>query len=289
MLDNEVTNTGDTSTGADLSDSQIDSLLNEGSPSRNIPMESPKAQAPAAPQSYKLTVNGKQIEAPLEKVLQWAQMGYNYPQKAAELNQKEQDFLKRQQEIQELENKWKPYKEVDEYASKNPDWWTQVQQSYQQKITAAESNPEITQLKQELAELKKFRDELSTEKQSTKIQEEDKRLAGEVESIRKTYSNIDFDTPDEEGLNLEMKVLKHAQENGIPTFRAAFRDYYHDHLLGKAKEEGKELVSKEIQKRTKLGILGETSKPTKGLKPAENVKNKTYEQLAREALEELGA
>jgi hypothetical protein len=70
-------------------------------------------------------------------------------------------------------------------------------------------------------------------------------------------------------------------------FRAAFRDYYNDHLLGKAKEEGKELVSKELQKRTKLGILGESPKPSKGLTVAAGVKNKSYNDLVQEALAEL--
>ncbi len=276
--------------GADLSDQQMDSLLSQESPSRDIPMEAAKPQAQAqTPQSYKLTINGKEIEAPLDKVLQWAQMGYNYPQKAGELNQKEQAFLKRQQELEERESKWKPYKEVDEYATQNPDWWGQVQEAYKQKIAGAQTNPELQQLKQELQELKKFKEEFHTEKQTLKAQEEDQKLSQEVESIRKTYPNIDFQTPDEEGKSLEMKVLQHAMDHNIASFRVAFRDYYHDHLLGKAKEEGKELVSKEVQKRSKLGILGESPKPTKGLKPAENVKDKSYEQLAREALEELGA
>lgn len=275
--------------GASMSDSEMDAAISAESPSREIPMSAPKAQAAPTPQEYTLKIKGQEIKAPLDKVLQWAQMGYDYPQRAAELNKQQQEFQKRQQEIAELEKKWSPYKEVDEYAAKNPDWWQQVQAQYKQKIAGAETNPEVAALKQELAELKAFRDELKNEKQSQKILEEDQKLSQEVESIRKTYSNIDFDTPNEEGLSLEMQVLKHANENGIPTFKAAFRDYYHDHLLSKAREEGKELVSKEVQKRTKLGILGETSKPTKGLKPAENVKDKSYEQLAREALDELGA
>jgi hypothetical protein len=285
-IEGQIDSGSDTSAG--MSDEQMDSLLTQEAPSREIPMSAPQPQA-QAPQNYKIKVNGKEIEAPLDKVLKWAEMGYNYPQKAQELNQKEQAFLARQKQIEELENKFKPYKEVDEYASKNPDWWTQVQQQYQQKIAGAQTNPELQQLKEELQELKKFRDEYSTEKQSLKAQEEDKKLSGEVESIRKSYPNIDFDSPDDDGKSLEMKVLQHAMDHGIQSFRVAFRDYYHDHLLGKAKEEGKELVSKTIQQRSKLGILGETSKPTKGLKTAENVKSKTYEQLAREALEELGA
>lgn len=278
-----------------MSDEAMDQALNQGGPSRDIPMTAP---APTAQQDFQetLTINGKEIKASREQLKKWAEMGYNYPQKAEALNKQQQEFMTKQQQLEaqwkERESKWAPYKEVDEYAAKNPDWWTQVQQSYQQKMQGAESNADVARIKQELlAELnpvKEFMQNQITKEQNLKVQEEDSKLGQEVESIRKTYSNIDFDTPDEDGKSLEMKILKHAMDNNISSFKTAFRDFYHDHLIGKAKEEGKELVSKEIQKRTKLGILGETSKPTKGLKYAENVKDKSYSQLIEEAKSEMG-
>jgi hypothetical protein len=151
--------------------------------------------------------------------------------------------------------------------------------------------PEIQALKSELAELKQFRDEYTSEKSASRMENEDKVLSQEVDSIRKQFPNIDFDTPDENGKSLEMKVLDHAQSMGLDGskpghFRSAFRDFYHDQLISRAKDEGKETVSKTIQKQTKLGLLGETSKPTRGLKVAENVKNKSYEALLQEAIEE---
>lgn len=285
-------NIGDTEVGApEMTDTEMDSVLNAERPSTEIPMTA-APQAPTTPQEYTIKVNDREIKAPLEKVLQWAQLGYQYPQKAGELNKQQQEMQARQAELekqrQEYEQKFTPYKEVDEYAAKNPDWWAQVQAQYKQKLAGATSNPEVEQLKAELADLKKFRDDYNNEKQNKQIQEQDSKLSQEVESIRKQYSNIDFETPDADGLNLEMKILKHAQEENLPNFRVAFRDYYHEYLTGKAKEEGKELVTKEVQKRTKLGILGESSKPTKGLKVAENPKNKSYNDLKREAMEELG-
>ena len=277
------------SSSPDLSDEQIDGLLNGDTQSRDIPMKSETNQPPTQDE-YTLNVNGKEVKASRDQVLKWAQMGYGYPQKAQEYNQMKaqvEQWATRQQELQELEKKFAPYKEVDEFASKNPDWWTTVQEQYKQKIAQAETNPEIAALKQELQDLKKFREELTTKEKTQAIEQEDQKLAGEVESIRKSFPNLDFDTPDESGKSLEMKVLEHAVNHDIKSFRIAFRDYYHDHLLSKAREEGKELVSKEVQKRTKLGILGESSKPTKGLKVAENVKDKSYEALMREALDEL--
>jgi hypothetical protein len=277
---------------SELTDDQIDTLVDgESSSSANIPMRDTASPTPTSWSEDVIKVNGKEVKGTREQILQWAQLGHGYPQKAQEFNQMKarvDEWSKRQQELDERDQKWKPYKEVDEFATKNPEWWQQVQESYKNKIAGAQSNPELAALKEELAELKKFRDEISTDKKVAKEQEEDQKLVGEVDSIRKSYPDIDFDTPDEEGSSLEMKVLKHAVDNGMNSFKAAFRDYYHDQLLAKAEERGKSQVAKDIQKRTKLGILGETSKPTKGLRVAENVQNKSYEDLEREIKQELG-
>ncbi len=283
----------------EFTDEQVDSLLNgAGAGPREIPMTAEKPQDTSPWKEDSFTANGKPVKGTREQILQWASMGYNYPQKAQELNLKQQEWQRQQQETEakwkENEQKWAPYQEVDKYASANPDWWSQVQSAYKEKLQGAQSNPEIAQLKNELAELKAFRDEYKTEKETVKTQEHDKALSSDIESIRKQYTNIDFDTPDTEGVNLEMKVLKHAMEMGLDGskpghFKAAFRDYYHDDLVNRAREEAKSTATKDIQKRSKLGILGESSKPTKGLKGAEGVKNKSYEQLAQEALDEIGA
>lgn len=277
----------------------MDSLIEGKQESTDIGQR--QEQAPQTPQEYTLKIKGKEIKAPWEKVQQWAQLGYDYPQKAQELNQwksKYEEAIQKERQLQELEQKFKPYREVDEFAAQNPQWWQEIQAAYQQKMqNSSGTPPEVARIKQELlqelAPVKQFIEQQQLEKQSLKNQEEDKLLSADIESIRKSFPNIDFDSPDEEGKNLETKVLEHAMTMGLDGskpghFRAAFRDFYHDHLVGKAREEGKELVSKEVQKRTKLGLLGESSKPTKGLKVAENVKAKTYNDLEREALEELG-
>lgn len=275
----------------DLSDDQIDSLLSDKG-SSDIPMtsEKPAPQAPT-PQEYTLKVNGKEIKAPIEKLMTWAQQGYDYPQRMQEVNKKLQTYeeqAKQWQTWKELEQKWSPYKEVDEYAQKNPQWWSEIQKAYQERSqTENPLAPEIQSLKQQLEDLKQFKEQLSSEKQQERIRQEDEQLSREVESIRKQFPNLDFDTPNDDGKSLEMQVLEHAQRNGLQSFKVAFRDFYHDQLVTRAREEGKELASKEVQKRTKLGILGESPKPVRAIREAQNIKSKSYDDLAREALEEL--
>lgn len=283
--------------GSELSDAEMDALVSGESAPREIPMRADETPAAQAPQEYSLKVNGQEIKAPLDKVLQWAQQGHSYAQKTAEFKSQQEAWQKEAEQrdnyYKELEQKWTPYKEVDEYAAKNPDWWAQVQEQYKQKIAGAETNPEVAQLKQELADIKKFIDNSKAEKTAEQIAKEDQMLSEEINSVRKSFSNIDFDTLDESGKSLEMKVLEHAQTMGLDGtkpghFRAAFRDFYHDHLVNKAEEKGKEKVTQELQKRTKLGILGESPKSTnKGFSVATNVRSKSYNDLVQEALSEL--
>jgi hypothetical protein len=72
----------------------------------------------------------------------------------------------------------------------------------------------------------------------------DEKLAQEVQSIREKYKDIDMDSPDENGKSLEAKVLEHAEANGIPSFKAAFNDFYQDQLIARAEAQAKMNVSK---------------------------------------------
>jgi hypothetical protein len=90
------------------------------------------------------------------------------------------------------------------------------------------------------------------------------------------------------GETLELRVLKHARELGTQNFKTAFRDYFHDKLMEMAKTQALETAAKEKQELAKKGILGKTPTPTKGLNPASNFRQKSYDQLTQEALSELG-
>ena len=157
-------------------------------------------------------------------VTKWAQMGYDYAQKMAELKESQEQWQNQQKEFeaqkQEWEQKLSPYSEVDKYAQENPDWWNKVQEEYS-RVKEEQENPQLAALRSELDELKKFKEEITLEKQNMLRQQEDTALATEVKSIRDQYPNLDWDSSNAEGKNLEWQVLEHAQKNGISNFRAA--------------------------------------------------------------------
>lgn len=273
----------------------LDEVMSSGD-APDIQMETAKPEpAPAAPvqtpAEFEFTANGKQIKVPATdpRVKQWMSQGYNYAQSMQQVNAERTEWQNKVQQAEQLSAK---YKEIEEYQKKDPSWWDHVTQSYQQKMgKAADPNDpvmqKIQQLQQELEEVKGFKNEVLSEKVQKQREQEDDALTGQVKSMREQYSYLDWTTPDASGKSLELQVLQYASDNGISKFDAAFKAFKHDELLKLAESRGKESVVKDVQKKTKLGLLGSTEAPTKGLKPAENHKNKSYWDLAQEGLAEL--
>jgi hypothetical protein len=280
-MSEEATNT------TELTDEQVNELHDRimSPKSNDIQMESANT-----PKTWELAEG---VSASEEDLL-------NYAKKGLEYDKNMQDWDKQKSEFQPLVDK---YKQVDEFAIQNPDWWTHVQQAYQnrdqqevaqqetqqetQQLEDANLSPELQTMQNQLNEVVQFINSQKQEQITRQQKEEDSLLDAEINSVRESHPYMDFSTPDEKGFTLEQKVLKHAQEIGTGSFRAAFRDYAHDKLIAKAQEVGKENLGKTIEKQTKLGILGTSSKSETKMKSS-NPKGKSYDDLLKEGLEELG-
>lgn len=238
---------------------------------------------------YEYAARGKTIKEPISKILERASRGYDYAELVSGHKQKEDAF----------NAKFGTYVEIDRAAQENPEWWNHVMNSYQSRgqqqapeLQNQNSNeqttalpPEFQKALGELQELKSWKQEFDTKQQQEQAQKEDQKLDEEITSVFGTYKNIDFKKPDNDGKSLEYKVLEHMRDNGIKSFKTAFRDFYHDHLIKHAEEGAKEKLAKDFQGRTKLGLLGTAPKELTG---AKNHKSKSYDDLANEALRELG-
>jgi hypothetical protein len=262
----------------EVTNESVDQIYNDvmSPASSDIPMsqDAPKSE-------FTFTANGKEINANKDEVLKWASQGHDYSQKMQEFKTQREEF----------DTTSARYKEIDEYATANPDWFEHVEQAYKNRDNTQgdssdeEKSPEL----QRIEAVEQFINETKAAKQFEARQEEDKLLDMEVKSIREQYPNLDWNSKDEKtGHTLEMKVMNHAQTIGTNSFRAAFRDHMHDNLINGAKETGKELVSQDLAKKTKLGLLGQSPTPTQGITKAVNHKNKSYDDLTNEALDELG-
>lgn len=276
-----------------ISDAQIDSILGGGGDyvAPETGADTTSAPAPSG-NEFKFTANGKEIITDAQKAAQWASQGYNYAQHMQEFKSKQDQFSQRENEFNQRFN---TYESIDKQAQNNPDWWNHVLSSYQtrqqnpppQNLEADPFKHEISALKNELNEIKQFKNDIIAEKQAAKMGEEDKKLSQEIQSIRDEFKDLDWNGFDMNGKSLEMRILEHANTNSINSFRAAFRDFNHDSLVKMYESKGRESLQKEIQRNTKLGLLGETPAPLKKFEEA-GVKNKSYDDLFRESLKELG-
>jgi hypothetical protein len=283
----------------------VDQLLSEvEKPADERPMSAsesaddrPVEQAPQASEwkgdDWAFDWNGKKIVPDSrDKAMQWQSLGYNYSQRVSELNKTHA------QRMAEIEEKAKSYQgfdrygEVDRYAKENPDWWQHVQSAYQSRGTQQinpELQPVLNPLLERLQATESVLSQWQQDKQRQEIEQQDKALDADIQSTREAYPTIDLDAVDPAtGETLELRVLKHARELGTQNFKTAFRDYFHDKLIEMAKTQALETAAKEKQDMAKKGILGRSPTPTKGINPATNFRQKSYDQLTQEALAELG-
>jgi hypothetical protein len=286
----------------DLTDEQIDALvnaetpLNQTMPDKEVPEET---KAPEfAPVTF--TANGKEVVAEdPEKLKKWASMGYNYGQHMEQFK-KEQDELNTK--MNDYESKYSLYEKIDKAAAENPQWWEHVQNSYNQsqgntpstpqQEEGKELSPEIQALKEqfntEMEDLRKFKSDILAERNAKKMEEEDTKLKGEIGKIREAHGDLDWTTPNADGKTLEYRILEHANNNGINSFDIAFKHFMHDELVNKAKQTALDAARKEIQRNTKLGLLGETPDPLKKYTEESNSRNKSWDDVEKDALKELG-
>ena len=278
-------------------DALYDSLTNPEptDETQDAPVElAPKVEA-APPQEpeYEYDWNGQKVKAPLSQLLKKASMGHDYAQKMADFNRQRESFGEEYKLSQKLKEQFGP---VDEWVRSNPDKWEKLQAVIQAEKAGHGDLDVNSPLFQELQSLKRQLNEsimptiqsMNEEKTRIKYEAEDKALDAEIHSIREKYKDLDWNLQDEQGRSREQRVLKHAAENGFKTFKSAFFDLYHDDLEKRAEERGKGSVQNDKLKQAKTGLLGKTQAPTQGLLRASNTKNKTYNDLTREALQELG-
>lgn len=234
----------------------------------------PAAQAaqaqptPAAPwEKDKIKVGGQEFEASRAQILQWAAQGRNYPQLVEKLNA----------EKAQLDSKYKVYAEIDAYAKANPDWLETVQAAYQQKISNAPATSQVPpELKAEIDQLKEFKSNFENEQSQ-------KALDADVQDIRKAYPDLSWDVLDESGSSLEMRVYDHAVKNGIQSFKTAFRDLMHDHIVKYQSDKAREQAVKELQAQRKQGLVGvSTSSQYQATQAPQTFKN--YDDAAAAAL-----
>lgn len=245
---------------------------------------------------YALKYRGVEEKHPISKILEFANQGRDYSEKM-------RDFRIQRQAFEEESKPWKEHgQSVQEYlqwkqaAEKYPGWLDALKQSYssgqytqsgeQQGQGGDPTSPlisRISQLEEKLQKATQFIDSQEQRIKQEAIAEEDATLDQHVTEYRQKNSSFDWDSVDATGRTLEGRILKHAIDNGIKTFRAAANDYLHDEFLKQAEMNAKKSVAKDVKKANVLGLTPPTEKRSVNGR-VENVSSKSWDEIAREAL-----
>jgi hypothetical protein len=213
--------------------------------------------------------DGKNLKAPLSKVRQWAQQGYNYSQKMAALKDEQSQWTARLDDIK----KDTEIAEITQFARQNPEWDQFVRNLYQERQNFSNeewrrqaSDPYLSKIQSlektisELApEVKAFREE----RQKIVDEAADKKLDAEIDLVAKRYSKIGMDLKaidKSSGLSLEETALQFGTDNGIP-FRSAFLELYGDKIDALREEAIKKQVANDFAKKQKEGFIGVSPTP----------------------------
>lgn len=240
-------------------------------------VESP-VEAAAPVTEFEYSANGKTIKEPIDTILKRASQGYNYAQHMAEMKKRTEEVDTRYNSAMELEKK---YGEIDKFAQENPEWNDHLHKTWENRFDISGQQPSQqqgvdSQFLQEFNELKSFVDNIKAERADAAYQ-------GAVDQVKNQYPDIDFGQTDpDSGKTLEQQVLDFAEQNSIGKFEPAFKAFYHDKLIERARSEAKDQMAGDIKQRAKAGLLGTSQAPAQGNASMEyppNYRDMTSDQL----------
>lgn len=287
---------------------EVDSLLSSiEAPSHETAQAAPEAEQPKqepttqAEIEYELSRKGVTQKFPLSKILGFAGQGFDYNEKMRDFNVQRQLFESERQKMtesqkryQEIEQRLNQYKQIEDYQKQDPGWWEHVVQSYQNR-SAEQGQPATlpTPIIEKLVEEKvaPFKQYITDQEERAKIiakANEDSELNQIVTDFKSANAQYDWTSLDKQGQDLEARILKHAVDNKIQSFRAAARDYLYDEDIKRAEIKAKEAVGKDLQKATKLGLGPLKDKPNEKVARIKDVRTKSWDDVGSEALKELG-
>ena len=226
---------------------------------------------------------------PESLVLKRASQGYDYAQKMEALKQQTAELEQRQADA---DARYQKYAHLDDYARENPEWhehWTnaydqrgvsdQMTEGQQPQVDLSPIKSEIDSLRNDFAGVKDF---VNKQQQS----QEDGKYWDEVKAVQSEFPDVDLNQSDETGKTLEFKILEHAKSNDIPSFRVAFRDFYHDNLKTRMLEQAKQDLIKADKENRKKGIVGVSNTPMLS-SDAPDYRNMSSHELEEAAIAEF--
>lgn len=297
----------------------LQSIMDGGGESQGIETAQP-AQPVNPADIYELEYNGQKIPLPLNYNFKLKENGqtqevplknlFNSFRQNAQLQRINTDYKSKFEwvdkevggwdKLQEYHQKWHA---LQSWSEQNPQEFERLWSLYQSKdaLTQSEVTPDATQILnnpvvQSLQkEIQAMKEELGGYRQMREEQERAKDIEivnKEKSEIEKQYG-IKLDEPDEDGLSLYSKVLKHGIDRGYPDLTSAFLTFpgMMDRLRATVSTTARNEAVKAIKQDNAAGIMSRTTtRQTNGQGQAVDVSRLSKSErhhLAAQELEEL--
>lgn len=203
------------------------------------------------PQSWTLKFRGKEIQPKdRQHLINLAQQGYLY-------NNKAQELKTREQQLEQMGQQYAKYKQLAEAFQKNPQLQQQIMALYHKSMGQQQQgeNEQASQgMPPQLHPYLEKIDTLEQRLQKMDQQQADEELRREINDLKSRYQE-DWDTKDENGHSLMWELLNHAHKNNFKTLEQAYRDMMWDTMMTRTKSEALKKQAEDRKKKAKQGIV----------------------------------
>lgn len=236
-----------------------------------------------------LTYKGKELNMDDDRFKAYAQKGYDYESK---MHQQRVDRKLFDQEREKFQSEMGQLQEINEYAKANPQFEALIQREWQ-KVQAGQGEPldPLSEVQVLQHQLRTLQDQVAGQTEANENRRIAELEAGQETSIatyKDEHADLDWAAKDAEGNTLEDRITHAMLDNGVKNFSIMADHFLKDQLIKRNSIESKEAAAKDIQKAHKAGLGKITPKSMLGVKSSEGVGKKSYDQLMREGMAELG-
>lgn len=259
---------------------------------------------------FKLTHGGKILNVPYSSMAntyrQWQHLQDKW---ANEYKPKIEEFEKTKPEFEKYKGFYDKYGALQEWSEQHPDQWQRLQEVWQNKdkhlLEAQVGQPgsenqfkpfvdKISQLEERLNKadeyIKKYEDSVRSREEEANVN----AVKAEIQDFQKEFPEINLDERDPDGVALWAKIVQWGTQNKYNDFAPAAMMYLKQRIADTyASRARKEAVGAVKQDRMN-GVIKRSATPfNQGqepvVKPASDLRRRSYGDLAEEAKAELAA
>jgi hypothetical protein len=228
-----------------------------------------------------------------EQLMTYAQQGYGYSQRMAELKAREE-------ELNQLDSSLGQYKKLADAFDSNPQFKQQILELYQKTMSGvqaaqasgdqqavADNTAILSQMQQMMAPVQQKLQQFDDFQNQIAASRADEDLAKECDSIKSKYKDHDWVSEDSEGHTLLWRILNTANDKGLLNIEDAYRLYMFDNVAEKSRADALRDQAKRIQEDRQRGVVSNGHVIPKTQSGGPDVHNMNWNQVAEAAIADM--